>query len=176
MEINTRRLKSKNGKIVLIETDPNNHRDMTIEILEKTTKDKNRCIYVSLNRPCESLNELFKNSSINKNSILTIDCTTSETKTKSNCINISSPRKLTDMAIVLEETIKKLKSENSFLVFDSISTLSTYQEDKTLIHFFHFLVNKIKENKINAIFITPKNEEDENVISNISQLCDEILG
>ena len=88
---------------------------------------------------------------------------------------VSSPSNLTELGIIFSQISNRLSADsNKFVVFDSISTLNLYNSQEISLRFMHFLVNKIRLQKMRGIFLVPKDSLGETAISKMSQFFDAI--
>jgi len=173
--------KVKAKEIVLILSDEKKYLETNLEILGILTgKLKGKGIYVTINRPFDSLIELLKEKKINSKNLFFIDAITltisGQAKEVSNCLFINSPNSLTELGIALGEAFKAMKTkEERFIFFDSLSTLLVYNHSKSVTKFAHFLTGKMREWKIKGVLISLQKNVDEKLIAQVSQFCDRVI-
>jgi len=173
--------KISDKEIVLILCDEKKYLETNLRILHiLTNKFKEKGIYVTINRPYESLIELLKKKKINIKSLFFIDAITptvaGKTEDTSNCLFIDSPQNLTELSIALSEAFTGMKQkEDRFIFFDSLSTLLIYNEAKSVERFAHFLTGKMRKWKIKGVLISLQKNIDENLISQVSHFCDKVI-
>ena len=109
-------------------------------ILKKLNKG---CICISLNKPVEVVEELFKAKGIPLEKVFIIDCATgriARTAKKRNITYVSRPYNLTDINIRIAQFAKVLKN-NGFVLVDSLDILRLYTKPEIMLQFIHSLVS-----------------------------------
>ncbi|RLF27321.1 MAG: hypothetical protein DRN05_05760, partial [Thermoplasmata archaeon] len=124
------------------------------DIIIKTTRqlsDKKTC-YVTLNKTYDALKEHLRLNNVDINNMFFIDGITKNVKNvenMNNCFFISSPIMLPE----LSKTISKILDDGfSYLVFDSITNLLSYQEESSVEYFLQNLVALLMEKKCRGVF------------------------
>jgi len=168
-------------EIVLILSDEKKYLKTNLSLLDiLTNKMKEKGIYVTINRPFNSLTELLEKNKIKTKNIFFIDAITltvvGEAEEVPNCLFINSPNSLTELGIALGEAFKAMKTkEDRFIFFDSLSTLLIYNQSKSVSRFAHFLTGKMREWRIKGVLISLQKNTDEKLIGQVSQFCDRII-
>ena len=171
----------KKKEIVLILSDEKKYLNTNLKVLDiLTNKMDEKGIYVTVNRPFNSLTELLEKNKIKTKNIFFIDAITltvvGEAKEVPNCLFINSPNSLTELGIALGEAFKAMKTKDDrFIFFDSLSTLLIYNQSKSVTKFAHFLTGRMREWKIKGVLISLQKNIDENLIAQVSQFCDRII-
>ena len=129
---------------------------------------------MTLNKPYGIMQRNFSGSGLDTRLIIFIDAASraDEAKKVENCLYIGSPEKLSDISVAMEQAIKALPTDDKFLVFDSLNTLSIFNRTATVARFVHFLVAKMREWKIKGIIITLENETDKLLMDELEQFSD----
>ncbi len=140
-------------------------------------KKKNHCVYVSLNNSYEVLIKKFKSSGLSLDKIFIIDAITSSFKERmvDNGVYIGNPRALTDISIAITSAFKALDQEKKVLFLDSMATLEVYNDLGTLTKFSTFVMNKMRELKINVAIISLKKDQDKDFIESLMQSVDKVV-
>ncbi|MFA5357518.1 MAG: hypothetical protein WC308_01190 [archaeon] len=143
---------------------------------EKNRRKKG--IIISLSAPIEQITEEDDFSMLDKEQLILIDmCSGKKGKATVNGFKtffIETPSDLTSLRIILENLLQKNeneKNEKKFVLFDSISALSTYVERKVLDKFMYYLNNKISFEGDTGIFLSIKNPKVDEDIEIIKQFC-----
>jgi len=177
-----KRLKNlKPHYIVLFLTDPKKyHKTNTLLLKILVNYEGMSGIYITVNKPFATLYEELKKSGVNVENMFFIDCITKVAGGKlavsENCIFMSSPRNLTELAIALTQAINSMKGRGDrFLFLDSLSTLLIYNTSETIAQFSHFLVTRIRLCGLKGIFISIKRDVDENFLATLSEFVDEVI-
>ena len=167
-------VKSLKDYIFLITVDAKNYNKISPDLLKFLVNDQHiPGVYVTLNKPYEIIQRNLEASGIDTRLILFIDGTSrSESKKVENCLYIGSPEKLSDMSVAMDQAVKALPTDDKFLVFDSLNTLSIFNKSVTVARFIHFLVGKMREWKIKGIIITLEKETEQALLDEVTQFSD----
>lgn len=161
-----------NNAILLI-LNPDDHSTLS-RFIDKI-KEKKLCI-VSLSREYEVVQDELKKLGVELKNMFILDCVTSSfsrEKPPEHVLFVPSPDALTDMNIAIIETMKNEKCD--YLIFDSISTLLTYQKDALVARFIDFVLGKIKEFKGKTIFTCLEGDSKRQAIQEISLHVDKVI-
>jgi KaiC/GvpD/RAD55 family RecA-like ATPase len=137
----------------------------------------NSICYVSLSKLRDPLIIDLKKAGIDLDKFLIIDAITKsvnpDAKLDGNFVGVSSPGALTEMSIVIDKVLKK--GDFDGFIFDSLSTLSIYNNGPEMMRFVHSLVNKLKKKKITGAFIVPGGEVKGNLMKGIGSYVDRVV-
>jgi len=161
------------NRTILLILSPDDHKSLSDFI---TPIRKKRICYVSLSRTYDSVQKQMKEIGVDPDDLFVLDAVTSSfsrEKPPPKVVFIPSPDALTDLNIAIIETVKNEKCD--YLVFDSISTLLTYQEDPLIARFIDFIVGKVKSLKGRALFTCLGSDSKTQAISEISLHVDKII-
>jgi len=179
------------NKIVLFLIDPKKYMQRNLSVL-KVFINQNMFsgIYVTVNRPFDTLMKIMKGRGINTEKIFFIDCITKmlpgssekplDSKSKyertKNCIFIPSPSRLTEIGLALSEALSGIENpQNKFLYLDSLSTLLIYNDIDTIVKFVHFLSTRIRLYGIVGIIMCVEKSIDERLHNILLEICDLIV-
>ncbi len=136
-------------------------------------------LYVTINQPYITLQNLFNREGIDLNKLFFIDCITQtaggRAERTSNCLFINSPSSLTELGIALTQAIQAMPAGKKFIFLDALSTLLIYNEAGTIAKFSHFLINKIKLLGLTGVVMSVEKEMDEKLLTQIEQFCDKVI-
>jgi hypothetical protein len=145
-----------------------------IKILKKI-KNKKIC-YVTLNKGADVLLESLNKNKINQKNFFFIDCvskTIIQPKERENCQFISSPNALIEISLTINKCID---SGFPLVIVDSLSTFMIYHDSETIIHFFHSLSNKIRNEEGKILILTISNKDkDSEVFKKMEIIVDKII-
>jgi len=133
--------------------------------------------YVTANKTYDALKETFEKAKVNAEKIVFID-SISKTMKKvpdqgDGVYYVASPGALTELSLVIK---KFLKHEFDYLVFDSITNLSVYQDKKMCAKFFTDLIDKVKKTKTKAVFYAIDSAEQRWVVDHVGPMVDSVVG
>jgi len=166
--------------VVLATVPAKSYQKTNIKLVKYLTKNKNiPGVYVTLNKPFETMEPLFKKSGIDTEMIIFIDAVTKTaggkiTKTK-NCLFIGNPENMSDISVAMDQAIRALPKKDKFLFFDSLSTLALFNNIETVARFIHFLSSKMRVWKVKGIIISLERKVDKELIEELSQFCDVLI-
>jgi KaiC/GvpD/RAD55 family RecA-like ATPase len=169
-------VKSLKDYIVLVTVDAKNYQKSNMEILKLLVDEqKTPGVYVTLNKPFDVMQRLFKQNKIDAKFVIFIDGITKvseERRRIKNCLFIGSPEKLSDISVAMDQAVKALPTKEKFIFFDSINTLSVFNKPGTVARFVYFLASKIREWKVKGVIISIKKGADESLTNELMQFCD----
>jgi len=147
------------------------------EILATTKKlSKKKLYYVTLNKTYDALKEMLEKKKINMENIFFVDAisdTIKAVKDTKTVSYVSSPRAFTEMSIAITKALKK---NPDYLLFDSLTSLMTYEKPAVIEKLFSNLVSKIRATKTKAIFYVVEIKEHEAMIKQCSMQSDKTIG
>ncbi len=161
--------------LLLLTVDAKNYNETTIDTLRFLINEQHiPGVYVTLNKPFEVIQRNLQNNNIDPRIIIFIDATSRSGGARKieNCLAIGSPEKLSDISVAMDQAINALQTDDKFLIFDSINTLSIFNRQATVARFIHFLAGKIREWKIKGIIITLEKETEQSLLDELTQFSD----
>ena len=167
-------VKSLNDYLLLITVNAKNYQKAAVDVVKFLVGEQSiPGVYVTLNKPYEIVKRTLESNGVDSRLIIFIDAASrTEAKRVGNCLYIGSPDKLSDMSVAMDQAIKALPTENKFLVFDSLNTLSIFNKPVTVARFVHFLAAKIREWRIKGVIITLERETEPALLDELTQLSD----
>ncbi len=167
------------GSICLIITSAKTILKTNIEILKILMSEGLFGLYVTINQPYITLQNLLNREGIDLTKLFFIDCITQtaggRAERTSNCLFINSPSSLTELGIALTQAVQAMPQGNKFIFLDALSTLLIYNESGTIAKFSHFLINKIKLLGLRGVVMSVEKEMDEKLLAQIEQFCDKVI-
>lgn len=135
-------------------------------------------IYITVNKPYESIITLLQKNAVNVSSLFFIDLVTKLTEEQpnriDNCLFMESPESLTDLSIALGEAVNSIPGEK-FIFLDTLSTLLIYNKAETVTKFAHFLTSKIRKWGVKGIIISLVKETKPELQAALAQFCDKVV-
>ncbi len=171
------KLGSSSAYVALATVDPRNYQTTNIEIISYLVNVENiPGVYVTLNKPFESIEKLLTNKKINTDAIVFIDAVTKIAggvleKTE-RCLYIGNPENLSDISMAMDQAISAVPGDKKFMFFDSLDTLLIYNKPQTVAKFIHFLSGKMRIWKVEGIIISLSKESNRELIDDLMQFCD----
>ncbi len=134
-------------------------------------------VYVTVNKSANELNEELKFQKIPTDNIYFVDAVTQMVNGKeieSDKISyLDSPSDMIELSLEVGKALDKIGEKNGFVIVDSITTLLIYNKDVIIEKFLHTLSQKIKEQKLQGIFLAAESTN-KDALDTISQFCDDV--
>ncbi|MBW2984332.1 hypothetical protein KY361_04410 [Candidatus Woesearchaeota archaeon] len=140
-------------------------------------KKKMPGVYVTMNKPYETVINNLKKCGIDTKKIFFVDAISNVIGNKKliseNCIILDSPSALTELGIVISKAFgsKKIK----FLLMDSLSTMLVYNKVDTTVKFIHYLITQLRKYKLSGIILSLEKDMESKTIDSITQFCDKVI-
>lgn len=127
-------------------------------------------IYVSLNKPQKSTEDILKKQGIDTSRIFFIDCVTAE-KTRDDVLHIA-PDNLDMLSSAIQTFIKEIEGKK-FLIIDALSTLLIYNNENGVAKFAKEVTGYASENNVKVVAFSPKTKGEE-LLNKIFNFFDEV--
>jgi len=112
-------------------------------------------LYVSLNKPHETIKAALEKQGIDTQKIFFIDCLaqpSGQAPPPQNVIHIENPADLTSLEIAIAEFLEKIQGEKSVLI-DALATLLIYNSEELTIKFTKSVLEKSQDSR--TVIFTP---------------------
>ena len=156
---------------------PNKTYQVELLHITKSAADKfGRVLYISLNKPAESIIKILKEIDIDTEKFLFIDAVNKKVKSEiayHNTVLINSPENFKKFSIELNRTLEKEKFE--CVIFDSLSTMLLYQDAYVVTRFTHDLIAKLMIANVNGEFICLSEDINSVLLKDISMFADKVI-
>lgn len=170
------KLKKLKEYVAIATISAKHYHETNLKIISYLTKEENvPGVYVTLNKPFDTMQKIFDKENIKREMVIFIDAVTDtggEIKKTENCLYIGSPEKLSDISLAMDQAVTALPSKSKFVFFDSLSTLLIYNDASTVARFIHFLASKMRVWKVKGIIVSLQKEKDKDLIDELMQFCD----
>ena len=169
----------KQRSVLLFTAPSEEYHSKSLDILRILTEKEMYGVYITINRPFRTLKKEFKEEGIDTSRIFFIDAISEEIGEKKedekNTMFLKSPQNLTDLSIIISEAVGTIPSDDVYLFFDSLSTLTVYNSSNVVSKFTHHISNKLRKWGISGVFLSVEEEIEEKIRAGISQFCDETV-
>ncbi len=152
------------GSVVLFLT-KGNALPPLIDALRVMNKSKIPGVFVTLNLPMSTIDNLLKKEKVDSHNLIFIDLVSvnddSDTYGQKH-ISVNSPSNLTELSIAISQALTGLGGKSKFLLFYTLSTLQLYNHSDVIARFISFIIKKLREWDVTGIFFdiaTPKSIE-----------------
>jgi len=176
VKINVKNELKKNQTLLLL-VPGIEYNEVTVDIAKDLSNHKKIC-YVTLNKTYNSLVELFKRHNVSTKNMVFIDGISKSLKPtattkEDNVYFVSSPRALTELSIMITKLLKS--KAFSYLILDSVTTLTIYEKKEIVAKFMASLVNKVKESDVGAVFYAVGERESDPFIKECCMFVDKAI-
>ena len=157
----------------LIAVGARDYNDSIVELLKLlVTKMKWNGLYVSLNKQYKDILNMLQKERINQSRILFIDSISISPPKEANienCVYNKSPQSLTSLSLTIAAAVTN--ADFDFIIFDSISTLLVYNNQKTVERFTQYIISKFKAFKLTGILLMVEEQDSEKLLPILQQFC-----
>ncbi len=146
-----------------------------LQLIRSVKSTSNKSLIVSLNKSYKSILYKFENENLNPDNFVFIDAitlTVMKPTSSDKCTFLSSPDNTKELFESIIKTIKTMSV--SVVIFDSISSLSTYKNIYEVIDFIGKLTGACYVLGCSVIFFCLDNEENERIIQHLGMHVDKI--
>lgn len=167
----------RRSSIVLVLSDSEKYMQINTAIIKTLTNQGLKCIYVSVNRPADTIMELFKRKRLKTANIYFVDCVSemsTGTTRRTEKVIYTEPNNLTAISISVNEMINGI-SGDKFVFFDSLSTLLIYNSVGTIERFSHFVTNRIRLANLRGVLLSIERDKNKNFLNTLRSFCDEVI-
>jgi archaellum biogenesis ATPase FlaH len=145
-------------------------------VLKDAQESSSKTVYVSLNKTYSSLIEQFKQANVDVNKIMfidTISATVIDPRPVANCVFLTSAE---DINALQEGIMKAAKEANAdLMVFDSLSSLTTYKEYDEILKFITKLLAGLSLSGCSTLLTCLKSDEEAPLISQVRMKVDKTI-
>ncbi|MFH1054834.1 MAG: hypothetical protein V1744_01935 [Candidatus Altiarchaeota archaeon] len=169
------------NSVVLISSDLEKHSQVTTNTLDILINQKRMGgVYISVSRPCEVILSELKAEGVPAENIRFIDCISlmagkSRGKEIENAVFIENPSSLEEISMYLDNMLSKVKTQRKFIILDSLDSALIYNTDKSVREFTHFIINRIRLEKITGVILAMEKKEAEDIVRTVASMCDTVI-
>lgn len=125
------------------------------EVCKYLVATKSPLLYVSLNKPHDTVKAALEKQGIDTKKIFFVDCLaqpSGKPPRDANVIHVESPADLTSLEIAISEFLEKIKGEKAVLI-DALATLLIYNSEELTIKFTKSVLEKSQDSR--TVIFTP---------------------
>lgn len=165
--------------IVMVLVEPKNYATIKNIIISKYNTNSTHIIYISLNT---SYQKFLKDTTEEKkpiDNIHFIDMISVNSGARiidsKNTAYVNSPAELTECILILEKKLEELEGKNTFVVLDSVTTVSVYNDPAVVEKFIHVLIGKASSFNASALLLSPDYDESRPITETVEQFMDKTV-
>jgi KaiC/GvpD/RAD55 family RecA-like ATPase len=163
--------------IALATTSTTNYNTLNLAILDYLVIGKKLSgIYLTVNKPCETLISMFKKNNVDIKKLFFIDAISGTLGAKSsaeNCKLVQHPSALTELSIQITDACATRAPK--FLIFDSLSTMLVYNNEIASVRFIHFLITNLRKFGVAGIIFSMEKDIEKKTLDNIVMFVDKVI-
>lgn len=142
--------------------------------LARDVSKESAIVYVTVNRPANTISELLLREGINASRLFIIDCSPGHKQERlPNCVYLDSSQDLTELGIAISAAVGRIANQKT-LIIDSISMLLLYNDADIVGRFMNFVINKMRLLGVDVDVLTLKSDATRNVIATVAAIVDEV--
>lgn len=163
--------------IFLVRSGPMDVRRRNVEILSSLTEIGYKVVIVTSDIPSTIQIEEYDEAGIDTGMLYFIDMVTAYAmgKRQENTDQVfftERPGDLTKAGIIITNIVKENEGEKLAFLFDTINTLLIYSNQLTITRFIHFVINKLRLNRVKGFFITVEKSLQPELLSDFEMMAD----
>lgn len=135
-------------------------------------------IYITSTRPASTIMEQLNSLEIDFEDLFFVDCISylvGGTGKLDRTSFVESPTMMESIMLKADWLLKGVQNERKFIFFDSINTLSIYNEHKILSEFIHIFTNSLRMKEVFLILLSVKEQTPKELDSLLKITCDETI-
>ena len=126
---------------------------LMIGCYKEISKDFKKICLVALNKPFHDLIKDFQKEGLDCSNYYFVDCLSAKDtrlKESEQCLYVSSPSALTELALAIEKIRKTYQID--LMILDNISSLLIYNEEVTTLRFLHSTMTKLRQTNTKSVY------------------------
>lgn len=139
--------------------------------IAKSIPKKSCGVYASMLRPGDDIAKELKSRRINLENWFVIDAFGKATHGR--VVSIPSSEAVTELSIVIGQSLQSFNHNQSVLILEGLNTLVTSNGLSVVQRFVQFLIGKLRHWEVNGHFIA-STDLDPSLITLLKQLCDSV--
>lgn len=167
------------GEVVLLVSPSDRVDAINTEIVTHYTAQGGICVYVNVSKPYTTLEHRFEKAGADTDNIFYIDCATSLAGAdvgRAGNVIFRNPAELTNISLTIENALESLPGgRDRVLLFDTLSTLMLYNDDRMVSKFAHSLMTRLRNWEAKSIILTVSEETDPRIMSQLRQFADRVV-
>jgi hypothetical protein len=164
--------------IILLKISSDNIFELNNTLIKLFFNNGENKIVISANRPYSNLINIYKKNNINLKKIFIIDCISKNLNGEvpgNNVVFMENLSALTDIALAINERIKKTPGNNKFVFFDSLTTMLIHNKPYIFARFVHNVLTKMRLKGVGGILVSLEDQTNKEITAEIAQLCDKMI-
>jgi len=171
----------EDGFVAMLQVPEENYLEVNLETIKVLVNEFNYSgLYITIQRPYNTLLRLFGERGINADMIYFIDAASSTIKEgdehTQHCMYVASDLNVDDLTKAVYKTIEVVQNNKKFLFIDSITTFMLFQPLSETLRFAEFLTRTLRKSDLSVVVLNVGMERArERFIKDIVFQCDETV-
>lgn len=165
--------------IISLITDTDSYYATILSTIEYMINDRKMGgIYITSTRPASAIMEQLGSRDVNIEDLFFVDCISylvGGTGKLERTSFVESPTMMEAIMLKTDWLLKGVKNEKRFIFFDSVNTLSIYNEHKILSEFIHIFTNSLRMKEVFLILLSVVEQTPKELDSLLKITCDETI-
>jgi hypothetical protein len=169
--------------LIMVTSSPENYVPMILSVLRNVVTPESIGVYISVNKPYFSLEEIMQSQKIPTGNMYFLDCASGlmgkPPQELEKTYILSGPTNLTELSITLSKLLSseqlKGKEEKTILFLDSVSTFLIYNDPNTVARFLHTIAGRVRTHNIHGVFFSLHDDTTKGAIASTTQFHDKVL-
>ena len=169
--------------LVMVTSSPDKYVPMIMSVLRNLVTADSISVYISVNKPYFSLEQIMQSQKIPTQNMYFLDCASGlmgkMPQELERIYILSGPSNLTELSITLSKLLssEKLKGKEAekILFLDSVSTFLIYNNPNTVAKFLHSISGRVRTHNIRGIFFSLHDDVTKGAIASTVQFHDKVI-
>lgn len=157
----------ENKEPVFVSIDSHNLRDFVNDLIEDITSDNSLVVYIGSIKTSEKVKSMLKERDIDLKKILFFDMATKVTGDAPDDVQNTvffDPEDINQVNMQLDDAVEAVPEDReATIIFDTISTLTIYNDKEVITDFLENLSNKMGGWDVSSVLIGVESEMDEEI-------------
>jgi len=166
-----------NSGLVLMSLQAESYFETAMESAAFLSGKNQKGVYVTSSRPYLYLSKEMQRRGINQDNIFFIDCISAMAGERGGgaCTYVENPAAIEEISMHIRSLLDRIESGEKFLILDSLSTLLIYNSKNSVKEFAMFLINKLRLEGVNGVFLIIEKEAPEDIKQILIAMCDKVV-
>lgn len=165
-------------EIILAVTEGGHYNESVQEMVQAAMARFSRAVFVTANRPHDSLTALLDAGNIERRGIAFVDCVSGLTgmtpPSTASVQYVDSPTLLEKVAMRADQLLKRAGDDRCLLV-DSLSTLAVYNGEGAVSELAHNMITKLRMTKTPAAFLIVETQAESGLVEAVASHVDRMV-
>ena len=168
--------KAKSPWIVLLHASAEKFSEVNEATLSLLAKHGYRSIYVSLNKPSDSIILDLRGKGFDVSKLFFVDCVPIKADARrGDTVFLKDAKNLADISLAVDSLSSRIESGKKFLIIDSVPALLLHHSPEAVAKYMQFLVSKMRAEGLSGAMLSVEKETHPELLEAVKKLCDELV-